>query len=486
MSAVGITARSAERIALYKSRGYSPDALPKEVIETEPAGFVELFQRYEELLIRLNAVDFEDLIILPLRLLSQQPDLRRDCLSRSPVIAVDEFQDLNRTQYELFRLLAIAARHVCVIGDPDQAIYGFRGADRRFFQQFALDFPNAVTIRLTRNYRSTQNILSASQQMLHGIDRVDERRLWSPIISDVKVVVSESPSERAEAEFVIQKIEQLVGGTAFFSYDSERVASPAHARYAFGDFAVLLRSRQLAPPLVEALARSGIPFAYADDALLLEEPLVRLVMTSWRSRSESPAAELREAAVDYFQSDAAALRFIEASAMLPTAAGVPELIGLLRSFLPNDDLDDSRRILGRLERWAAFFENDAQRFFDALILQRRIDGLERADRVRLLTLHAAKGLEFPVVFIVGCEEGVLPYFAAGRKTDLDEERRLLYVGMTRAQRCLFLCRSKTRVINGAKQLQTPSRFLDAISESLLQQEKSAHAALHRPQQLSLF
>lgn len=476
-----------EKIAVYKGRGYSPESLPKEIVETESDGFLGLFERYEKLLIEQNSVDFEDLIVLPLRLLSQHPDLRREYLKRYPVIAVDEFQDLNRTQYELFRLLAISARDVCVIGDPDQAIYGFRGADPQYFARFMEDFPHAVSIRLARNYRSTQNILSASMQMLKHRQDVDSRLLWSNIQSDIKISIDESATERAEAELIVQNIEQLVGGTAFFSYDSRRVTTHSGDQYSFSDFAVLIRSRRLAPPLVEALGRSGIPFYYGDDDLLINEPLLRLFLAVWRNMQDKNSALVESAAAEYFPPET--IRpFMAALTTLPDTVGLSELMNWIKTFVRQDDSrDETLRLWSRLQSWANFFKDDPERFFDALVLRKRIDQLDvRADRVRLLTLHASKGLEFSVVFIVGCEEGILPHYAVGRKNDIEEERRLFYVGMTRARRHLFLSCAKTRIVNGQKQIQEPSRFINGISESLLRHEKNQFVAKKRDQQMSLF
>ncbi|MDZ7369586.1 MAG: UvrD-helicase domain-containing protein [candidate division KSB1 bacterium] len=470
------TANPWPRIAFYKSRGILSDSLPKEVAETEGEAFTTLFRRYEELLTELDAVDLEDLILLPLRLLRFKPEVRRTVLRQFPVVAVDEFQDLSRIQYELIRLFALSARDFCAIGDPDQAIYGFRGAEPRLFERFQEEFPHARVIRLARNYRSTPIISAAAQQML----RRRTVSVESPA-NAVKVIIHHAVSDRAEAEYIVQTVEQLVGGTGFFSFDSERV-DRTEARLAFGDIAVLFRSRAAAPALIEAFHRSGIPYDYADDAFTLDEPLYRLLTAARKKESSA----LFDDAKNFFGDEEAACSYLAAAADLPADASAETLLSLIMKYLPENRAgEQTARFLDRLMKWAAAFQHEPQRFFDALAVQRSLDRLDpRADRVRLLTLHAAKGLEFSAVFIAACEEGILPHHLG--RNDLEEERRLLYVGMTRAKRFLFLTHAKTRLLNGKMVEQEPSHFLSAISDSLVSAEKSRIDPRKKVKQLSLF
>ncbi len=464
-------------VSLLKCRGFSWETVPKEIVEREGEAFVERFRLYETLLEEQNAVDLEDLILLPLRLLRLNPDLRRLWLRRHPVIAVDEFQDLNLVQYELIRLFGLAARDFCVIGDPDQAIYGFRGSEPRIFERIRKDFPHAALIRLRRNYRSTSVIMDAARQMLQK----DDEPLHAVTAGGAKVTLHAAAGERAEADFVVRKIEELLGGTGFFSFDSERV-DRSDGRLTPGDIAVLLRSRALAPPLIEAFEQSGIPYEYADDAFLLEEPLFELLTAAWKA-VQSGRREDAEAAAALLPPSAQP-EFLAAYGKSERPSLI-ELLRLLKRLLPSEGEGAPQgRILQRLIETARFFEDKPERFFDISALQRRSDHLDpRGERVRLLTLHAAKGLQFPAVFIVGCEEGILPHHRAAAG-DVDEERRLFYVGMTRAEHHLFLSRAKTRTVNGRRQEQAPSRFLEAVSESLLLRDRPTTKP--RVQQMSLF
>ena len=497
-----------DNISLFKGKLVPADAIPKEIEENLPRNFPAFYKLYEELLSELNAVDYDDLINLPLRILRNDPQTRRTILRRYPVIAVDEFQDINRAQYELFKILAIAARDVCVIGDPDQAIYGFRGASRDFFLQFGKDFPHAKSIRLRRNYRSARNILSASTQMLSGGEGFSQDDLWSDIAPDVKIHIQQSVTDRAEAEFVVHRIEQLLGGTSYFSIDSKRVDDRGLPQdYTFSDIAVLLRTKRLLPPLEEALARSGIPFESFADETLLSYPIVQFVAAGLRLADGSFAkndifriAEFLlvhdpkekenlekilgswdgESLKDFMGKSRDMSRFFEYVEDLrkaPQELSVVENIKRIRKKLKLDGTveKDTNILFQRLMRMAQPFGNRRDKYLDALALQRESDDFDiRADRVHILTLHASKGLEFPVVFIVGCEEDILP-LRLGRSSDVDEERRLLYVGMTRAQSQLYLTHAKSRLIFGQKHLQTPSRFLAAISAHLVQRQKAIKA-----------
>jgi len=445
---------------------------------------VSIFQHYEKLLIQENAVDFDDLINMTVRLLSQNPDIRRDYTKKFPIIAVDEFQDINKMQYELFRLFAIAARDVCVIGDPDQAIYGFRGASAEFFNRFREDFPHAESIELVRNYRSAKNILSASLQMLRRGDSHQEN-LWSNLDPDVKVFINVSPTDRAEAEFVVHRIEQHLGGTTFFSLDSERVDERGLPQdFSFSDFAILLRSRRLAPPFIEALTRSGIPFQNMDDTSLLSQPFVNLVSATLSAKLRENPGLIEAPAAGYFE-EHDLLNFLNEFNALPNDSDIYTILNWLEKFV-DENSDMQKKYLKKLGELAGTFTNH-DNFLDAIMLQRHIDTLDaRVDRVNLLTMHAAKGLEFPVVFVVGCEDGIIPHYIPGQKLDIDEERRLLYVGMTRAQRYLYLTRAKQRLLFGQKRTQEASRFLHSISETLLQADQQKLKTIKKDDQLSLF
>jgi uncharacterized protein (TIGR00375 family) len=487
-----------ERISLCKGQMYYPDNLSEELLQQSGTDFIEQYRAYEKTLIRLNSVDMDDLIALTVRLLRFDPDLRRALLNRYDVLAVDEFQDINQAQYELFLLFALSAKWVCAIGDPDQAIYGFRGSSSRFFEQIQADIPSCAYLKLTRNYRSTQNILDASRQMLSKDHAIDRSELFSGIDAEVKIIQHQALTDRAEAEFIVKEIEILLGGTSHFSVDSDRVDRQSRAAdYAFADIAILIRSKLLLPPLAEALSRAGIPYESVHEQRLSDTTVVPYISAGialYHDRTvhalarllpffaaEIPLPQLtRLLQTDWtrndFPSAAAVMRFLDfyqQLTALPPAATCVQLLGFLREQQPFAD-EESASLYKTLARTATPFADRYQAFVDHLLLCKSVDDWdERADRVHILTLHAAKGLEFPVVFIPGCEETILPFSLGNLISDPEEERRLLYVGMTRAQRRLYLSHSRARMIQGQRQNQSPSRFLAAIAEALLkkQQEK---------------
>jgi len=342
--------------------------LPSDAADAGAAG--QAHMAYEKLLHEEHSLDLDDLVAKPVALLRENPDeaLRiRATMGRH--LLVDEFQDVNKAQYEMVTLLAGPDGHgLFAIGDPDQAIYGFRGSDRKFFQKFAEDYPETCRVQLTRNYRSQKTVLSAAQEILAGDG--EELPLVAERESETAVKMVLLPHSSSEGEFIARTIEGLIGGSSFFSMDAGRVAGRGR-EFGFRDFAVLFRLNAVGDMLEEALSNSGMPFQ--------------------RARRSNP-------------------------------------------------------------------EEEAEAFDP------------RAEAVTLMTIHAAKGLEFPVVFIAGCEDGIIPCTVMAESEDhyfdMDEEKRLLYVGMTRARNELFLTRAALRVLYG-RQLENPiSRFLDSVDPSL--------------------
>ncbi len=487
--------------------------------EPFPAYFPGVFRSYDEILAEWNAVDFNDLILLPVQLLRHDPDLRRRLQQRFQAIFVDEFQDIDAAQYELFRIFALAAREVCAIGDPDQAIYGFRGASSEFFHQFQTDFPGARLIRLQRNYRSPQNILSAAHQVLQHGAAAGHAPLIAERRAEVKVNIRAASSDRTEAAFIIEKMDELVGGVNHLSMDSGQTDATAHAAYSFADMAILVRTRRLLPAVEQALARAGIPFRSLHHRQLLQDsalcgavaalhlwlqhkpiaPHVRTLLQQYEIENEELFNTLcrlikkeRSCAKDDPEKHYGALpeteqklcKLCDALPSWPQDLALATILQRIFSFLPERQPDveplERRRLLAK----AAEFSGSAGEFLDLLALQRQIDEYDpAAEYVHILTLHAAKGLEFPVVFIVGCEEGMLPFSLAD---DMEEERRLFYVGMTRAGQQLYLSHAKTRLLHGQLKMQTPSRYLAEISEQLIRKQTSQYKKSKRNDQLKLF
>ena len=420
--------------------------------------------RYQALLAERGMLDFDQLITLPTELLEAYPELRRALWSRWPQVSVDEYQDIDAAQWRLVRqLVPPLDANLCAIGDPDQSIYGFRGADPGFFERFPQDFTGARVLRLSRNYRSGRPILEAS---IGVITRSEPqlRPVEAVLEQPDRVVFHEAPTDKAEAEFVVHSLEKLLGGHSFFSLDSGRSLDGRSADLAFSDVAVLYRTEAQAEALVEALERSGMPYQQRSHQPLSELPAVRALCGAMTDQAGpgSVAAGLALALEDCLVTQPE-LRFqLEAAAEL-------------------------------LQPLAARHGAELPAFLAAVSLGAQQDCWDpRAERISLLTLHASKGLEFAVVFLLGLEDGILPLRFGGKPLEaeaLDEERRLLYVGMTRARQQLYLCRAKKRLWRGRPRKLDPSPFLRDIREQLLERWGSA-APKRRPdpghQQLGLF
>ncbi len=500
------------------------------------AEFANIFAQYEAALHENHALDFDDLIVRPVALLETDEALCKAVHARYRWISVDEYQDVNAAQYQLLRLLTASnnrgVANLCVIGDPDQAIYGFRGADRNYFLRFTEDYPDAVALNLTQNYRSTQNILNAAQQVIAQEPDRDAVELWTNFVQQTKLDIHDAPTDKAEAEHVVHQIEQLVGGTSYFSIDSGRVDDDGlPADYTFGDFAVLYRLNAQSRALVEAFARSGIPYQVVGERSLFAYKDVRVVL-ALLGLLQNPASRpcwsrLLSAGVPFAPQEVARLHgaLVDADASLINLLANGNLVRLTKAqrqwlveiamFLQNHDADtpvsalvaDAINFVTQhasldAER-ATQFTHHASRITRSTTLTSFLDGVAlrasshnpgdyeaRADRVALLSLHAAKGLEFPVVFLTGCEEGMLPYVRPGETPDIDEERRLFYVGMTRAQHKLGLSHARRRFLFGQPMENAPSRFVDDIERALLQARRMAPRKAKKEQaedhQLSLF
>jgi DNA helicase-2/ATP-dependent DNA helicase PcrA len=415
---------------------------------------------YQQALMLANLVDFDDLVRLAVQTLETDADVAALYQQRFPWLFIDEYQDVDEQQYRLVKLLTPAYGNICAIGDPHQAIYGFRGADVRYFYQFVEDFPLAPTMRLSHNYRSSPTIVAASSQVISDGDTTVEPGLAS--LDGQRLTIHEAPTEHAEAEFVVHTIEQLLGGHSFFSMDSGRVEDGTSLTLSFADFAILYRTEAQAAALVEALTRSGMPFQSRSHSPLSLHPGVP-ALRAWLQEVTEP-----ETVLEHLQAGAAHIVEIDDV----DAATMQSAVELLRPL-------------------AAAVGTDRERFLAELALATSVDTWDpRADRVSLLTLHAAKGLEFAVVFLVGCEDGLLPLrWGEITQEEFDEERRLFYVGMTRAKEQLLLCRARRRLWRGSVRDMTPSPFLRAIEEQLLERRQAT--ARQRPQatateQLPLF
>ncbi|WP_149537189.1 UvrD-helicase domain-containing protein [Siccirubricoccus phaeus] len=404
-----------------------------------------------------NWVDFDDLVARAVALLDTHAEVAARWQARFTHILADEFQDVDEQQYRLLLALAGTGGSLCVIGDPDQAIYGFRGADAACFARFGRDFPAARTLRLTRNYRSTGTIVAAAAGFIGASAAGATRPMQEPILLHV------AANEAAEAEFVATTIEDLLGGHDLLTA-SRSGRGLAGRPLGFADCAVLYRTDAQSAALRAAFDRAGIPFRKSSPAPLAGHPGVAAILELLAQDEGEAGLPLRiaaaaEAARRLGKADAAALA--EARGWLATLAAAETVAG----------------DLARL-REAAALSTEAD-FRDA-----------RADRVSLLTMHAAKGLEFPVVFVVGMEAGLVPFSwgaaqSAGEAMPA-EERRLFYVAMTRARDRLFLSRAAERPWRGATRSLPPSPFLEVISRHLTMSGGPGERQRRQGRQLSLF
>jgi superfamily I DNA/RNA helicase len=329
-----------------------------------------------------------------------------------------------------------------------------------FFLRFREDWPGVRLVHLTRNYRSTRTLVEAACQAIRPGSLVPDRRLVA--VRDgaaERIVAQRSANERAEAELVVHTLERLLGGTSSFSFDSGRVGYEDSTGLSFGDVAILYRTEAQTPPLIEALGRAGIPFQKRSHRPLADQPGVRALLPVLHKLApeESRVETLLERAVAELASG---------ESVDPTAlASGAELLRPL-AVRAGEDLDG---------------------FLAEIALGGEVDTWDpRAERVSLLTLHASKGLEFPVVFLVGCEDGLLPLTWPGSgEADVAEERRLFFVGITRAGSRLFLFHGRKRTLRGQTLETRPSPFLADLEEALVDRREERLPGPRRPEQLSL-
>jgi DNA helicase-2/ATP-dependent DNA helicase PcrA len=418
----------------------------------------EALDRWDAALRARGLVDFDDLVALPVALLEADPALAEAYRARWPYLSVDEYQDVDALQYRLLRLLAGADGELCVIGDPDQAIYGFRGADVGFFLRFERDFPSAAVVQLTRNYRSTPAVVEGALAAIAPATLVPGRSL-TPVAAPAgvgRIAIHRAASEAAEAELVARTIEELIGGSSFHSLDTGRSGGTGEAGLGFGDVAVLYRTDAQSGPIAEALGRAGVPFQKRSHDRVADRPGVAAIVAELRAGVAAPEGATVLTLVR--------LAGRTAAVAAAEAGGTEQEAGRLAAEVMAA-VDLLAPLAGRCE--------DLAGFLDELALGAEVDTLDpRAERIALLTLHAAKGLEFPVVFLVGCEDGLLPLrwsgAAGSERGDLDEERRLLFVGMTRARSHLYLSSAARRLRHGVVREAAPSPFLDDIGADLLE------------------
>ena len=479
----------------------------------------KVFEFYENTLNNNNAIDFDDMLLITVNLLEQNPEVREKYYKKFQHILVDEYQDTNQAQYQLVKALYTnlqpkipETRSLCVVGDVDQSIYSWRGADFRIILNFQNDFPNAKVVKLEQNYRSTANILNAANSIIENNEERVDKVLYSQKGDGEKISLYEAQDEADEADYIVKCIRNTSDN--------------------YNQFAVLYRTNNQSRALEEALIAAGIPYRIygglkfydrkeIKDAIaylkLVYNPddsqsLRRIVNVPKRAIGETTIKHLQEYADENDLSLFGAMKDIDNISTIKsgTAAklkdfatliekfreaekkySLPEFLGLilersgyLKELHESNTDEDEIRIenLQELVNVANEFEPEEENnilgeFLTQVSLVSDIDGMDEiANNVTLMTLHASKGLEFPIVFLAGCDEGIFPSARCSNTvSELEEERRLMYVGVTRAENKLYLTTAKRRQMWGEYKYYTPSRFLDEIPANLIDEESSEYS-----------
>ena len=478
-----------------------------------------IFTQYQERLQRNNALDFDDMLLLMVKLFRTQPDVLSHYQHKFRYILVDEYQDTNRVQYEIIRLLAGSHRNLCVVGDDDQSIYQFRGADLRNILDFERDWPEATVVKLEENYRSTANILAAAYHVVKNNAGRKQKKLWTRQATGDPITVFTAEDEYLEGRYIAGEIRKL-------SND-------------FGQFAILYRTNAQSRAIEDSLIRENIPYQMVGGVRFWERKEVKDILSYLRVLDNPadgvslmrvinvPRRGIGTTTVDRLQQLASEkmITFYEAL-ILSESAGIGsgpikkvrefytllENLLAMREYLGVDELVEQVIIRsGYLDELRAEGNDQAQSreenlrelitvaqqflktsedksltaFLTQLALISDLDTLEDGDgpTVVMMTMHAAKGLEFPVVFIAGLEEGLFPHMRSFDTADgIEEERRLCYVGITRAEKRLYLTNARRRNIFGMAMQNLPSRFLSEIPATVLDQLDTTPAVAATPGQ----
>jgi DNA helicase-2/ATP-dependent DNA helicase PcrA len=489
------------RISGAKNGLVGPAEYEKENLEFFGARVAEVYRLYQRRLKEYDAMDFDDLIGNYVQLLEKHEDVRDDIHRRFPHILIDEYQDTNHAQYMLIKALAGGRRNIVAVGDEDQSIYRFRGADINNILNFERDFPGAEIVKLEQNYRSTGNILGAATGVVENNVARKGKTLFTTSGSGDPVRIVTCSTDREEAQFVLERMNAM------------------RSKYKLTDFAVLFRMNAQSRPFEEELLRANIPYSVVGGVKFYERAEIKDVLSYLRLavrphdtpsiervinvpsrgigdttvKALDDAAQSRnvslweiiEGDLGFLPSRAAkAVReFREIVTDLRNAAGhpLPELFdylllrtGYRRMLQESRDIQDESRLQNIEELMSSAREFAEQNpgaaladYIDSITLMSDLDRYESQKGVTLMTLHAAKGLEFKVVFLAGMEEGILPHSQSrDEDDDVEEERRLCYVGMTRAREQLYCIHSRERRLHGQFREQSPSPFLEEIPEAV--------------------
>jgi len=458
-----------EEISRYKQGIGGPSGPQNRGAKAPP-----VLREYVEELQKCNAFDLDDLICLPVELFKENLKILKKYQDRFQWILVDEYQDINAKQYELIRLLAGEKPNLFVIGDPDQAIYGFRGSDIRFIDKLKEDYPNVKEIRLKKSFRCPGNVLKIAGQVLNRGDSLQG------IEDDIKITVQQCDTDKSEADWIATQIEKMIGGVRSFSMDSGISDGAEHSGIeSFGDFAVLCRTTAMFDAMETAFNHHGIVYqVIGQEPFYKKEPIAGIIQNFKR---------IYYADVGAYSNTPLQQKMIENSqSMLKDNIPIISVLGYLMQDLEISDQDKRR-----LELFASRFGSNYAGFFQAMTMHSEADDFDpKAESVSLMTMHASKGLEFKAVFILGCEEGMLPFDLFGKKegSELKEEERLFYVAATRTKQSLFLTHANKRNFKGRILQQERSRFINRIEKDFLQfqSRETKKVPASEYDQLSLF
>lgn len=475
----------------------------------------EVYELYQQKLRNNNALDFDDLLVLSVNLLSSNKEVREKYQDKFRYILIDEYQDTNRAQYLLARILSEKHRNLCVVGDADQSIYGWRGADIRNILDFEQDYPDARVIKLEQNYRSTQVILDAANAVIENNADRRPKKLWTENNPGEKITHYLAHDERDESNYIANTIIKL--NTLYNT--------------SYGNMAVLYRTNAQSRVIEEAFMKNGIPYTIVGGLKFYDRKeikdilaylrvifnpadtisLLRIINVPKRGIGDTTIARLVEYAdrndltlfdvvsnpelvlgltarsIKPLESLAELIfTFIAKAQTLPVVNLIDEIMhdsGYVAELEKGQNPQDTARMenLQELLSVAKEFaqsgeENTLDNFLNHVSLVSDANDAETADdRVTLMTLHSAKGLEFPIVFMAGMEEGIFPHSRTLlNETEVEEERRICYVGITRARRKLYLTNARIRTIFGRTNMFPPSRFLEEIPEDLLERTSIQH------------
>ena len=492
------------RISLWKNELISPDEALSNADNVFDTKYAEIYSEYQSRLLKAGAMDFDDLLINTVKLFREHKDVLTQYQQRFEHILIDEYQDTNIAQNAIVMMLADAHHNVCVVGDTDQSVYRFRGADFRNILQFETAFPEVTVVVLAQNYRSTQTILDAANAVITNNAERKPKELWTELGKGDRVVRFYADDEYNEANWVISQLAQM---------------KKSDGRE-WREMAVFYRTNAQSRILEESLMQAGVTYKVIGgtrfydrreikDALayircaanpLDEVSLKRILNVPKRGIGDTTVDRLDAYANKEQIAFAIALRrTAEAGIGAAAAKGIASFVALIddlesrlgqgpgpvlrhaleaSGYLSELQAEGTVESDGRYENLAELIGSASEftqvdEFLEQVALVADTDQIDSDNHVTLMTLHSAKGLEFPVVFIVGMEEGIFPHSRAlNDQSELEEERRLAYVGITRAKEKLFLSHAWSRNLYGSSQYNPPSRFLDEIPGELLQREGS--------------